>query len=451
MARPESLFPSNAALPLMTDLYELTMAAGYFITGKRPTASFEAHVRVLPANRSFLVAAGLEQALQYVLNLRFGDETIRWMRQLPTFAHVPAAFFEYLHDFRFHGNVWAIPEGTVVFAQEPLIRIEGDLIETQILETYLLTCLNLQTLVASKSARIVTAAAGRQVMEFGARRAHGPQAGLLAARAAIIGGCAGTSQVEAARVLGVPAMGTMAHSWVMAFADEAEAFRRFQEIFPQQAICLIDTYNTLAGAEKAARALGPRLTGVRLDSGDLLRLSRQVRRILDENGCSAAKIVASNDLNEFAIHDLVAAGAPIDSFGVGTDMVTSRDAPALSLVYKLIATRAADGPWQAVAKHSEDKTTLGGRKQVWRRYDSKGRTAGDVVGTVDEVSRGEPLLEPFIEAGRLVRELPDVHEIAARTRRQLATLPADTLELPGGYAYPVEISQALKEAQPPTV
>ena len=448
MRQPESLFPTNDRLPLMTDLYELTMAAGYFATGKRDTVAFEAFVRALPANRSYLVAAGLEQALQYILDLQFGEEAIEWLRTQPQFARVPNEFFEYLRGFRFHGDVWAVPEGTVVFAGEPLVRVEGDLIEAQVLETYLLTCLNLQTLVASKAARIVTAASGRPVVDFGARRAHGPQAGLLAARGAIIGGCAGTSNVEAARVLGVPAVGTMAHSWIMAFEDEAEAFRAFCEVFPGHTTCLIDTYDTLRGARIAARTLGPRLQGVRLDSGDLLELSRQVRLILDENGCRQAKITASSDLNEFAIRELLAAGAPIDAFGVGTDMVTSRDAPALSVVYKLVARQETPGRWRAVVKRSRDKATLGERKQVWRKYGADGRADHDVMGLADERLAGESLLRQYIAGGRLVVDLPSVPRIAERARQQIAALPETAMQLQGGYAHPVQVSEGLRAVQP---
>ncbi len=448
MREPDGLFPSEAALPLMTDLYELTMAAGYFVARRRPRAAFEAFVRVLPINRSFLVAAGLEQALQYILDLRFNGQAIDWLRAQRAFARLPGEFFEYLRGFRFGGDVWAIPEGTVVFAEEPLVRVEADLIEAQLLETYLLTCLNLQTLVASKATRIVTAAAGRPVVDFGARRAHGPQAGLLAARGAIIGGAAGTSNVEAARRLGVPAVGTMAHSWVMAFADEAGAFAAFCEVFPDQTVCLIDTYDTLRGARTAAQTLGERLQGVRLDSGNLLELSRQVRRILDANGAAQAKIVASSDLNEFAIRELLAAGAPIDSFGVGTDMVTSRDAPALSIVYKLVATREADQGWRTVIKRSQDKATWGGRKQVWRQYGTDGRAARDVLGLAEELREGEPLLQQYIAGGRLIAELPDVARLAERARRQVGSLPEPTKELRGTYAYPVQVSEALRTAQP---
>lgn len=445
---PDGLFPSEAAMPLLTDLYELTMAAGYFLHGKRQRVAFEAHVRALPADRSFLLAAGLEQVLHYVLHLRFQEDAIHWLRSQPPFQTLPAEFFEYLRAFRFGGNIWAVPEGTVVFAGEPLIRVEADLVEAQVLETYLLTCLNLQTLVASKAARIRLAARGRPFVDFGARRAHGPQAGLLAARASIIGGAGGTSNVEAARRLGVPAVGTMAHSWVMAFDNESQAFSAYSETFPRHTVCLVDTFDTLAGARTAAQVVQDKLMGVRLDSGDLLTLSRRVRQILDENGCAHARILASSDLNEFTIDRLLQAGAPIDSFGVGTDMVTSKDAPALSAVYKLVAMEEPSGQWRAVVKRSKDKATLGGRKQIWREYDATGHMTEDVLALPEEQQPGRSLLRPFVRDGRLIAELPDVRQIAERAAREVEALPEAARALRGTYAYPVGISRALQAAQP---
>jgi len=448
MRQPESLFPCDTDLPLITDLYELTMAAGYFAAGRRERVAFEVFTRALPPNRSFLIAAGLEQALHYLLHLRFDDETVAWLRSLSVFKHVPAAFFERLGSLRFTGDVWAIPEGTMVFAGEPLVRIEADPIEAQLVETYLLTCLNLQMLVATKAARINLAAQGRPVVDFGARRAHGPQAGVLAARAAIIGGCAGTSNVWAARRLSVPAVGTQAHSWVMAFADEATSFQAYAEIFPDHTICLIDTYDTLRGAEIAARTLGDKLKGVRLDSGNLVALSKQVRRILDQAGCKHTKIVASGDLNEFIIADLLRAGAPIDMFGVGTDLVTSKDAPALSVVYKMVALNERSGEWRPVVKRSQDKATLGGRKQVWRQVAADGTAIGDVIGLADEELPHVPLLQQYVKGGKLLIDLPNVQQIAERARNQLASLPAAARTLRGRYDYPVRITDRLAAAQP---
>jgi len=448
MRNPASLFPRDEDLALMTDLYELTMAAGYFASGHNPRVAFEAFVRVLPTNRCFLIAAGLEQALHYLLNLRFTDENIDWLASLEQFKKVPREFFDYLRQLRFTGDVWAIPEGTVVFAGEPLLRIEADLIQAQLAETYLLTCLNLQTLVATKAARITMAAAGRPVVDFGARRAHGPQAGLLAARAAIIGGCAGTSNVLAAKILGVPAVGTQAHSWVMSFTSEHEAFKTYAELFPEHAICLIDTYDSIKGARIAAETLGANLKGVRLDSGNIADLARRVRQVLDEAGCQQAKIVASGDLNEYIIADLVRQDVPIDFFGVGTDLVTSKDAPALSVVYKLVAVQEQTGNWKPVTKKSQNKATLGGRKQVWRQYERDGKFSRDFIGLADEQHDGQPLLQKYVEAGKPVADLPTVQQIAEHARRQLRALPEAAKSLRGNFDYPVLLTDALKAAQP---
>jgi len=444
----QSLYPSDDDVGLMTDLYQLTMAAGYFCNGlHRRRASFEAFVRVLPPHRQFLIAAGLEQALHYLAHLRFDDAQIDWIRSRPSFANVPGAFFDFLRGLRFTGDVWAMPEGTVFFPGEPIVRVTADLIQAQMVETYLLTCLSIQTLVASKAARIVWAAEGRPVFDFGARRAHGPQAGLLAARAALIGGCAGTSHMEAARRLNAPAVGTQAHSWIMSFDDEREAFLKYAEIFGPHTVCLIDTYDTMAGARKAT-AVGPQLRGVRLDSGDLIGLSKDVRKVLDEAGLKNAKILASGDLNEFRIARLVAAGAPVDAFGVGTELVTSADAPALSLVYKLVESEDAQGQIVPRAKHSADKATLAGAKQVYRRFDGAGIMRGDVLARANEDAAGTAVMIPVMRGGKLVTELPSVQAISERRQHESMALPALLRELEGCGDYPVELSRALQECQP---
>src|SRR5262247_2835942 len=311
---------------LATDLYQLTMAAAYHASGRRERASFELFTRKLPEGRSYLIVAGLEQALDYLRGLSFSDGEIEYLRGLPAFESVSAEFFDYLRDFRFTGEVWAMPEGTVAFAGEPLARVTAPLIEAQIVETYLLSTINFQTLIATKASRIVEAAEGRGIIEFGARRCHGFGAALYAARAAFIGGCVGTSNVEAGRLFELPVYGTAAHSFVMAFDSEREAFHAYHEVFPESTVLLLDTYDTLNAAHLATE-FGPELRGVRLDSGDLAELSKRVRSILDEAGMRRTKIFASGDLNEFKIAELIAAGAPIDLFGVGTDLSTSRDAP----------------------------------------------------------------------------------------------------------------------------
>ncbi len=295
--KPESLFLNNANICMATDLYQLTMAAGYFERGMNHTSTFELFVRNLPKNRSYLIAAGLEQAIDYLENLRFTDGYLKYLKNLPVFKNVSKEFFDYLRGFRFSGDVYAVPEGTVIFANEPIIRVTASMIEAQIIETYLLSIINYQTLIASKASRIVHAADGREVHDFGTRRAHGPQAGVLAARACYIGGCVGTSNVLAACELGIPPIGTIAHSWVMAYDDEYKSYEDFHKVFPDNTILLIDTYDTIKGAQLAIK-IGKKLKGVRLDSGNITLLSKRVRRILDDAGLEQVKITASGDLNE---------------------------------------------------------------------------------------------------------------------------------------------------------
>ncbi len=440
---PTSLFLTEANAALATDLYELTMAAGYFAAGRNERASFELFVRELPPNRSYLVVAGLEQALHFLRTLRFSDDALRYLRSQPVFRHVADAFFNYLRRFRFSGDVDAMPEGTIAFASEPLLRITAPLIEAQVVETYLLATLNYQTLVATKASRVVAAARGRAVVDFGSRRAHGPQAGLLAARAAYIGGCVGTSNVLAGHLLGIPIFGTQAHSWVMAFDSEEEAFRSYLETFPEHTTLLLDTYDTLAAARKAA-ALGPRVAGVRLDSGDLAPLSRRVRRILDDAGMAATRILASGDLNEYRIAELLRQGAAIDAFGVGTDLVTSRDAPALGAVYKLVEL-AVNGRSAPRLKRSEQKETYPGRKQVRRILAPRGCYHRDVICLEGEPHEGEPLLVPVMRGGRLVAPLPSLKEARERAAASLALLPPRFRRLQRPATYPVRWSPGLKK------
>lgn len=432
---PLSLQYEDPDLALVTDLYQLTMAAGYYSNGLTDTATFELFVRALPPDRGYLIAAGLEQVVHYLTTLRFGADAIAYLRGLPVFKHVDRRFFDYLARFRFSGDLWAMPEGTPVFGNEPILRVTAPIIEAQLVETFLLATINFQTAIATKAARIVEAAAGRDVVDFGTRRAHGPQAGVLAARAAVIGGCAGTSNVYAARQLGVPPVGTCAHAWVMAFDDEAEAFRKFRRTFPENSILLIDTYDTIEGVRKAIRT-GAGLRGVRLDSGDLVDLSRKVRAILDESGLPECQIVASSDLNEYKIAEFLAAGAPIDVFGVGTEMVTSRDQPALGGVYKLV-----DVNGQGRIKSSPGKETHPGPKQVFRA------AGGDAIGTADETLPGRALLERWIESGRAARDLPSIGAIRETARAGREALPAGVRRIRGPEPYRVEISERLLAAR----
>ncbi|WP_250847128.1 nicotinate phosphoribosyltransferase [Aquisphaera insulae] len=437
---PVSLWPDPHALGPVTDLYQLTMMAGYRALGMADVrASFEVFVRRLPPGRSYLVFAGLEQAVGDLLNLRFSPDQVDGLRAFPAFAGVSPEFFEHLASLRFEGDVWSVREGTVVFPGETLLRVSAPLAQAQWVETFLLASLSYTTLVASKAARIVTAARGRTLLEFGARRGHGPQTGFLAARAAYLAGFHGTSHVEAARRLKIPASGTMAHSWVQSFPTEEAAFEAYARVFPESTTLLIDTYDTLAAARKAA-LIEPRIRAVRLDSGDLDALSRGVRAILDESGRPDIRIVASGDLDEYQIERLIASGAPIDAFGVGTELITSRDAPALSMVYKLVES---DG--QGRIKLSAGKKTYPMAKQVFRRRDRDGRFAGDLVARADELQEGERLLSPVVLGGRLVAPLPRMEAIRTHCADQLASLPPGLTQLDGPADYPVTYSDLLEE------
>jgi len=443
MARaPLAMFLTDDNLALATDLYELTMAAGYLSLRRNEPASFELFVRDLPPERSYLVVAGLEQAVHYLQHLRFTPEAIACLRGQPVFRHVGDDFFAALRTLRFSGHVAAMPEGTVAFAGEPLVRVTAPLAEAQIAETYLLATVNFQTLVATKASRVVAAARGRAVVDFGSRRAHGPQAGLLAARAATIGGCAGTSNVLAGCQLGIPIVGTQAHSWVMSFGTEERAFRAYHDLFPDHTTLLLDTYDTIAAAHTAA-ALGFTPGGVRLDSGDLVDLSGRVRQILDGRGMEETRILASGDLNEHVIEDLLRRGAAIDGFGVGTEMVTSRDAPALSGVYKLVEQRIR-GRRVRRLKQSEGKATYPGCKQVFRRTSARGQFRGDVVGLAEERLDGEPLLVPVLRGGKPVGPLPSLEEARRRAAEGLERLPARFRRLDGPATYPVRRSRRLE-------
>jgi len=428
---------------LLTDLYELTMAAGYFAAGKTDeTATFELSVRRLPPNRNFVVAAGLAQAADYLLNLNFGAEEIDYLRGLAQFSNSQPEFFDYLSRFRFTGDLFAVPEGTPIFAGEPVLTVRAPLIEAQIAETYLLSSIGFQTLVATKAARVVEAAAGRPVVEFGTRHAHTPEAGVLAGRAAYIGGCAGTSNTLAGFRFGIPVSGTAAHSWVMAFPDEMESFRRLQQLLGPSTVYLIDSYDTVEGARKAA-ALGEPILGVRLDSGDLDALSRQVRGILDEAGLTGARIMATGDLNEYRIGDLVAGGAPIDSFGVGTELATSADAPSLCDIYKMVEL-SSGGVKRYTAKFSAEKITVPGAKQIFRFRDHDEVTgAWECPRTRGKAEEVEALLRPVIYGGELVEALPDVHAARAYAARCLKNLPPACRHLTDAESYRVEWSEEL--------
>jgi nicotinate phosphoribosyltransferase len=419
----------NTDRALLVDLYELTMAAAYFEHRIDCHATFELFVRHLP--------------LTYLENLHFTGDDVDFLRRQPAFHTVSPEFFDYLREFRFHGDVRAVQEGTLVFAEEPLLQVTGPVLEAQIVETYLLSVIHFETLVASKAARVVRAAGGRSVLEFGTRRAHGPEAGVRAARAACVGGCDATSNVLAGALYDLPLAGTAAHSWTQVFPSERRSFEALLETFPDTAILLVDTYDPLVGAEIAA-TLKMKVPGVRLDSGDLLEKSRDVREILNRHGRQDTRIVASGDLNEFKIEELTARGAPIDSFGVGTDLVTSRDVPALSVVYKLVETETA-GVVAPKTKFSEEKVYWPGRKQVFRFSDG-GQYHHDLLACArEDYPEASPLLETVMRAGRRVAPAPPVKQIRERTLANLTRMPEACQALRGAPVYPVEKSVGLDE------
>ncbi len=428
---------------LLTDLYELTMAAGYLQTGFDARATFELFVRNLPKRRNYLVAAGLEQCLDFLETVNFTPPEIDFLRRHPVFRNIRDEFFDYLAKFRFSGDVWAMPEGTLVFAGEPLLRVSAPIIEGQIMETYLLATISFQTMIASKAARVVTAAQGRPVVEFGARRAHGAQASLLAARAASIGGCQGTSNVLAGQRFGMETYGTQAHSWVMAHENETLAFRHFLDAFPDHAVLLLDTYD-VHNALREILEMGRKPAGVRLDSGDLVKDSRWIRRELARAGWNDVRIFASGDLDEDKMSALMKAGASIDAFGVGTALATPGDAPHLSLVYKLVEVER-DGNVRGAAKLTTAKVTYPGSKQVYRYSDAQGKYTGDEIALSEEPERNaEPLLVQVMAGGKRVAKSETTLQARDRCVTSLARLPDRYRQLRRDVAYPVRYSARLK-------
>ena len=455
MNAPRSALLTADNMSLFIDYYQLTMGQADFNAQNDAVITANYYVREIPQGQ-YLIAAGLEQVIHYILNLRFTDAVLGWLAQR---GDLQADYLASLKDFRFEGSVFAVPEGTPVFPNEPMINVTGRSRDVQLFETYLLCVMNFQTLIATKASRIVQAARDRPVFDFGARRAHGRDAGILAARASFIGGAKGTSLVLAGHCFNIPYVGTMAHKFVSERPTELEAFRDYATAFPNSTTLLIDTYDTIQGARNACivakemEANGARLRAVRLDSGDLLILSREVRRILDADGLDYVQIIASHELDEFHIDTLLENGAPLDSFGVGTRLATGANfnsltgegAPsALGGVYKLVES---DG--KPVGKQSLNepaKATVPGKKQIYRMTDVNGNYSKDCVTLWDEpISEGQPLLVPIIQDGELVYQFPNLHEIQSRMIVELKKLPNSHKKLTEADPYAVELHSVLKD------
>jgi nicotinate phosphoribosyltransferase len=430
-----------AASALLTDLYQLNMLQAYLDRGETQTAVFEFFVRKLPAHRGFLIAAGLEQVLEFLETLRFAPDELDWLAKTERFGK---NFIDYLADFRFAGDVHAMPEGTAFFADEPILRVTAALPQAQLIETRVINLLQFQSMVASKAARMVLAAPGKLLVDFGFRRAHGAEAGLLAARASYIAGFAGTATVLADKEFGIPIFGTMAHSYIQVHDDELDAFENFARARPNNLTLLIDTYDTEAAAHKVValaprlKAAGIKINAVRLDSGDLVALAKSVRQILDAGGLHDVAIFASGGLDENELARLMRAGAPIDGFGVGTSLTTSSDAPVLDCIYKLQEYAGV-----ARRKRSIGKATWPGRKQVWRRFGADGCMAGDILSVEGDKQPGEPLIEAVMRAGRRLDPPRTLAEIRARAARDIERLPEALRKLDGAAPYPVKLGDEL--------
>jgi nicotinate phosphoribosyltransferase len=434
-------------IALATDLYQMTMGASYYAHDLNGRATFSLFVRRLPSTRGYLVAAGLKDALDRLLTLQFDDATRDYLRSIGV---VRTDFIESLAAFRFTGDVYAVQEGRVVFADEPLIEVTAPIIQAQLVETLLINALHFPTLVASKAARCIAVAEGRRLVEFGLRRTPSIDAGTAVARAAYLAGFDATSNLLAGERYGIPVSGTVAHSFIELFPSETDAFRAFAESFPGDATLLIDTYDTAQGARHAAviarerRARGGRVAAVRLDSGDIAELSREVRAILDSDGFPDIRILASGGFDEYDIQELLGAKSPIDAFGIGTRLGTSSDAPSLDMVYKLVEYEG-----QPRLKLSEGKATLVGPKQVWRRVGDDGCFAEDLIAMRDEPPPGpdwRPLLVPVLRAGAPVAQ-PTLAESRALHQNEIRALPPDLLRLDGPWSYPVRVSPQLDRAQ----
>ena len=433
--------PTNSAL--LTDLYQLNMMQAYLDHDETRPAVFELYVRTQPQRRGFLLAAGLEQALTFLENLRFSQDDIDWLRASGRFR---SNLIDYLAAFRFSGDVHAMPEGTAFFAGEPILRVTAPLPQAQLVETRLMNYLQFQSMIAAKAARMVLAAPGKLLVDFGLRRAHGGEAGLLAARASYVAGFAGSATVLAGKLFGIPIFGTMAHSYVESYDDESLAFENFARARPENLTLLIDTYDTERAARRIValapklKAAGIKISAVRIDSGDLVALANNVRRILDDGGLADVAIFVSGGLDEDRLAALIAAGAPISGFGIGTSLATSQDAPVLDCAYKL--QEYAGLPRR---KRSAGKQTWPGRKQVWRQFGTDGRMIGDILSPGRDRQPGEPLLQEVKKEGRRTAPPSTLAEIRARAAQELARLPEPLCRLDPPTSYPVRVADVLRD------
>ncbi len=436
----------HRAGPLFTDLYELTMAASYFAHQVFDTATFSLYIRDVYATRNFFVAAGLDQVLDELASFRFSDPDISYLHSTGRFSK---HFLDYLRQLRFTGDVYAMPEGTVFFANEPVMEVTAPIVEAQLIETFVLNTIGFQTMIASKAARCFHAAEGRPLIDFSLRRTQGQDAGIKVARSTFIAGFAATSNVLAGKIYGIPISGTMAHSYVSAFDKELDAFFAYADTFPDHSIFLIDTYDSVEGARHAAAVAkemqkkGHTLIGVRLDSGDMAGLSREVRKIFDDAGLYDVKIFASSGFDEFKIAKVISEGALIDAFGVGTKVGVSADAPFVDVVYKMVRFKGRD-----VRKLSPGKVTLAGEKQVFRKSDQNGRYSEDIIGQRDEIiAEGKPLLEKVMGNGKILRSHPQLQMLQEKFKENFAALDDRYKSIQDHNAYPVKLSRRIQDLQ----
>ena len=435
-------------LALLVDLYELTMSQSYFTYKKDTLATFDLFIRGLPDNRAYLVACGLKDILDYIRTLRFNDKDIAYLKSQKLFS---AEFLKYLSNFKFRGDLWAMPEGTIFFANEPIIRVTASIIEAQIIESFLLNTVNLETMIASKACRVVSAAGHRGVYDFSLRRTHGISAGIKVGRCAYLVGFRGTSNVLAGKLYKIPITGTMAHSYVMSFKHEMDSFLAYSNTFPGRTTLLVDTYDTKKGIQNAIiiglylKEKGYRLQGIRLDSGDIVWLSKLARKMLDKSGLDYVKIFASGNLDEFKIKKIIAQGACVDNFGVGTNMGTSIDAPSLDVIYKISEVTDEDGKFLPTMKLSKGKVTYPGRKQVFRMQDKKGRFRKDILGLEKEKIKGKPLLIKVVDRGKIFYRPPALEKIRRFVKKSLAQFPDKLQDVYPKYRYPVITSPQLNK------